>query len=271
MQTVTVLMNKSSSKMLELPDEIIDLTITSPPYGKIKDYSEDKEQIGNYEGDLQIEKLREVFKEVFRITKDGGFCAVNIGDYTEEKGYLFPFTAKMVLMMIDIGFKFIRNISWKKPASAQHMFQKFRHHYILDTEPILIFRKQTFFEEEKERRDFADKELLHNVWNITPYSKKEDEHIAIFPDELVKRLITIYTKEGDVVLDPFTGSGTVLDVAFKLNRHSIGYELNKDYCLKATEKISPQQIGLNGEKKLFFYGNETQNKIPEDVFKCLKK
>ena len=257
--------------MKELPDEIVNLTVTSPPYGTIKDYSEDTEQIGNFKGDLQIEKLKEVFKEVYRLTKDGGFCAINIGEYIQEEGYLYPFSAKLTLMMIEIGFKYIRNIIWKKPSSQQNIFSKFKHHYNMDTEYIIIFRKQTFFKEEEEKRDYSDKELLHNVWNIQPNTRtSEDDHIAIFPEELPKRIINLYSKEGDIILEPFTGSGTTINIAYKLQRHSIGYEINKEYCKLIINNINPKQKRLDGLNRLFFYGENGNYIIPEDILKCLK-
>ena len=246
---------KSSTNMEDIENNTVDLIITSPPYGKLKDYSQDANQIGMYEGDTAISMLSRVFLECYRVMKDGAFICINIGEYCDIKGFLYPFQAKLTLMMIDLGFKYFRNITWNKKTRTWQLIGKGPYLYFLATEPILIFRKCEFYELSDDEKTNKIKEietlLKLNVWDIEPYNKKEDEHIAIYPEELVKRLILIYSKEGDIVLDPFTGSGTTLKVANELKRNSIGYEICKEFKNQITNKICAYQTNLFGEKPDF--------------------
>jgi len=232
--------------MNEIKNEEIDCTITSPPYGRLKKYGTENENIGNFSGDLQVEMLSKVFKEVYRTTKDGGFCCINIGEYIDKFGmFLYPFQAKLTLSMIDTGWKYFRNIIWNKKNNTAQIIgdTKTNNHYFLGTEPILIFRKFINYNKNTKGAN-VEQELRLNVWDIAPYIKKEDEHIAIYPKELVRRLMILYSKEKDFILDPFLGSGTTLEVAKELNRNGYGYEIVEKYYDLAKNKLNEEQKRL---------------------------
>jgi len=245
-----------SRKMIEIKDETIDLIITSPPYWHIKDYGKIG-QIGY--GQTLHEYLKDLFmvwKECFRVLKPGRRLCVNIGDqfarsviYGRYK--IIPLHAEVISQCEKIGFDYMGAIIWQKkttmnttggavvmgsyPYPPNGMIE-------IDYEFILVFKKPgTMKEVPKEIKEISKltkeewKEYFTGHWKFG--GEKQINHEAMFPEELPKRLIKMYSFVGDTVLDPFVGSGTTVKVALELKRNAIGYEINEDFLEIIKEKI----------------------------------
>ncbi|MBO7580324.1 MAG: HEAT repeat domain-containing protein [Bacteroidaceae bacterium] len=217
-----------------VPDQSVHLTFTSPPYYNARDYS----IYPSYEAYLKF--LADVFSEVYRITKEGRFLIVNtspvivprISRAHSSKRYPIPFDIHHDL--IKMGWEFIDDIIWMKPEySVKNRIGGFQQHrrplaYKPNTvtEYLMVYRKQTTRLIDWNIHQYSDKIIEEskvpdnfettNVWQICPKSDKV--HSAIFPYDLCKRVIEYYSFVGDLIFDPFGGSGTVGRTAKKLNR-----------------------------------------------------
>jgi site-specific DNA-methyltransferase (adenine-specific) len=168
-----------------------------------------------------------------------------------RKPYI-PLHQYLIEMMNDLGFLMRGEIIWDKGSSASQStawgsWQSASNPVLRDVhEYILVFSKNTYKRErgDKEntigRDEFLD--WTKSVWTFPAVSAKKVGHPAPFPEELPHRLIQLYSYKGDVVLDPFAGSGTTCLVAKRDSRHYIGYEINKQYVKLATERITNLQI-----------------------------
>jgi len=245
-----------SRKMFEIEDESVDLIITSPPYWHIKDYGVPG-QIG-YGQDLHqyLKDIYYVWMECFRVLRKGGRFCLNIGDqfarsviYGRYK--IIPIHAEFILQCEKIGFDFMGSIIWQKKttmnttggANVMGSFPYPPNGMIeIDYEFILIFKKPGH--SKKVSKDIKEaskltKEEWKQYFSGHWYFKgaRQIEHEAMFPDELPKRLIKMFSFVNDTVLDPFLGSGTTIKVALELNRNGIGYEINKDFLKLIKKKI----------------------------------
>lgn len=228
-----------------VPDESIHLTFTSPPYYNARDYS----IYPSYEAYLNF--LGKVFEETHRITKEGRFLIVNtspvivprISRAHSSKRYPIPFDLHAIL--VKQGWEFIDDIIWEKPEySVKNRVGGFQQHrkplgYKPNTitEYLMVYRKQTdklldwnmhqysneIVEKSKVQGDFD----TNNVWQICPKSDKT--HPAVFPSELCKRVIQYYSYVGDLIFDPFAGSGTLGYTAKKMNRFFFLTEKEEKY------------------------------------------
>lgn len=231
--------------MKVLDDESIHLTFTSPPYYNARDYS----IYQSYEEYLDF--LDNVFKEVMRITKEGRFLIVNtspiivprISRAHSSKRYPIPFDLHGRL--VSQGWEFIDDIIWKKPEySVKNRVGGFSQHrkplgYKPNsvTEYLMVYRKPTdrlldwnmrqYPNEVIEDSKVGDGFETTNVWEICP--KFDKVHSAVFPEELCKRVIEYYSYKGDLVFDPFGGSGTFGRVAHKMGRYFFMTELDEGY------------------------------------------
>ncbi len=228
-----------------LKEESVHLTFTSPPYYNARDYS----IYPSYKH--YIEFLAEVFREVYRITKEGRFLILNtspiiiprISRSHSSKRYPIPFDIHPYLM--EMGWDFIDDIVWLKPeASVKNRIGGFMQHrkplgykpnsvteylmvYRKGTEKLLDWNiKQYDWKTVKESK-VADGYETNNVWKIDPCFDKI--HSAVFPVELCKRVIQYYSFKGDLVFDPFGGSGTVGKTAKSLVRYFFLTEKDKKY------------------------------------------
>lgn len=231
---------KSSENMSELPDNSIHLMITSPPYNVGKEYDQDM-SLEEYR-----EFLRRVWKEVYRVLVPGGRACINIANIG-RKPYI-PLHAFIIEDMLNLGFLMRGEIIWVKkgggaPSTAWGTWMSAKNPTLRDEhEYILVFSKK-FFErpktENKEdtitREEFL--EYTRSVWYMKPETAKKIGHPAPFPVELPYRLIQLYSFKGDVVLDPFMGSGQTALACLKTGRFYIGYEINEDYVRLAEKRI----------------------------------
>lgn len=230
----------SSEEMSELPDHSVHLMVTSPPYNVRKEYDED----------LTLEEYREllrtVFKETYRVLVTGGRACVNVANLG-RKPYL-PLHAFVIEDMINAGFHMRGEIIWDKGASAAAStawgsWLSASNPVLRDVhEYILVFSKESFSrkgigkDSTIERDEFL--EWTKSVWHIPAVSARKIGHPAPFPEELPERLIKLYTYRGDVVLDPFAGSGTSCVAALKNGRTYVGYEIEEEYVGLAEARLT---------------------------------
>lgn len=245
--------------MIEVPDESVHLIITSPPYWQLKDYG-NSSQIGfddSYEN--YINNLSLVWQESNRVLHKGCRLCINIGDQFARSVYygrykIIPIRTEIIKFCETIGFDYMGAVIWQKVttcnttggATVMGSFPFPRNGIIkIDYEFILIFKKlgspPRVANEVKEKSKLTTQEwneYFYGHWNFS--GEKQDKHLAVFPEELPKRLIKMFSFVGDTVLDPFLGSGTASLAAKNLNRNSIGYEINEDFL-----PIIKEKLGLN--------------------------
>jgi len=230
---------KSSERMDELPDNSVHLMITSPPYNVTKEYDEDL-TLDEYRA-----MLKRVFAETFRVLVNGGRACINVANLG-RKPYI-PLHAYIIQDMHDLGYQMRGEIIWDKassasPSTAWGSWQSASNPTLRDVhEYILIFTKGDFARLKAGRKSTIGREEFlewtKSVWQFPAERAKRIGHPAPFPLELPRRLIELYTFEGDVVLDPFCGSGTTCLAAKKCGRHYIGYEVKEEYVRLAQQRL----------------------------------
>ena len=248
---------KSSEKMEELPDNSVHLMVTSPPYNVGKEYDKDF-TLKEY-----LEFLRRVWKEVYRVLVPGGRVCINIANLG-RKPYI-PLHAFIIRDMLDIGFLMRGEIIWNKassasPSTAWGSWCSAANPTLRDVhEYILVFSKGTFQRKNvnKRKSTISKEEFLEftkSVWTFSAVSAKEIGHPAPFPVELPYRCIQLYTYEGEVVLDPFMGSGQTAIAAIKAGRYYVGYDIEEEYVRLAERRIKEFLTGCESPKLFEFIG-----------------
>lgn len=227
------IINRTSENMFDIKNNEVDLIVTSPPYWDMKNY-ENGNQIGYSEKyEKYLSRINKVWEECFRVLKDSGSFWLNINTKIYNNS-LKLIHYDFYKQMIKIGFKLWDIVIWHKsvsgPAPNNNLTDKFEYVLIFYKKPGFYFN----FDFEKSKIDYRIPKLkdMGNVWNINRFwgsIGKNYPHPAMFPDELIDRIINFTTIEGDTVLDPFLGSGTTLVVSKKNRRSCVGYEINKDY------------------------------------------
>jgi len=245
--------------MKEIPDESVHLVITSPPYWQLKDYGDGK-QIGfNDSYQEYINNLNLVWNECHRVLHKGCRLCINIGDQFARSVYygrykVIPIRTEIIKFCESAGFDYMGAIIWQKVttchttggATVMGSFPYPRNGIIkLDYEFILIFKKYgnppKVSREIKEKSKLTEEEwnqYFAGHWNFP--GEKQDKHLAMFPEELPRRLIKMFSFVGDTVLDPFLGSGTTALAARNLGRNSIGCEINEEFL-----PVIQDKLGLN--------------------------
>ncbi|MGQ9689554.1 MAG: DNA methyltransferase [Desulfobaccales bacterium] len=254
-----------SREMREVADGSVDLVVTSPPYWHIKDYGM-AGQIGY--GQSLHEYLRDLYRvwgECFRVLRPGGRLCVNVGDqFARAAVYgrykIIPLHAEIIGQGEELGFDFMGAIIWQKkttmdttggaPIMGSYPFPP-NGLVEIDYEFILIFKKpgppKKVTKEIKEASRLTKKEwkeYFTGHWHFG--GTKQAGHEAMFPEELPRRLIRMFTFAGDTVLDPFLGSGTTVKAALDLGRNAIGYEINATF-----EELIREKLGLTDTQLLF--------------------
>lgn len=229
----------SSTDMSAIPDASVHLMVTSPPYNAKKEYDDD----------LTLVEYREllyaVLAETHKKLVTGGRACINIANLG-RKPYI-PLHSYIIEDMLAIGYHMRGEIIWNKASSAGSStawgsWQSAANPVLRDVhEYILVFSKDSFSRKRNEKENSIRKEdfltWTKSVWTFSSVSAKRIGHPAPFPEELPHRLIQLYTFVGDVVLDPFCGSGTTCLSALKSERHYIGYDIEEKYIELATERI----------------------------------
>jgi len=256
--------------MPELPDESVALAITSPPYWHLKDYGVEG-QIG-YGQSLHdyLRSLYQVWSEIYRVLKPGRRLCVNIGDqfaravvYGRYK--VIPLHAEVIAQAEQIGYDYMGAIIWQKRttmnttggATVMGSYPYPPNGIVeIDYEFILIFKKpgksQKVPREVKEASEITKEEwktYFSGHWRFG--GARQMEHEAVFPPELPKRLIRMFSFVGETVLDPFAGSGTTLAEALRLDRNAVGYEINPRFIELIKQKLEPITTPMFGAKATF--------------------
>jgi len=269
---VNKLFNSSCKEMKELADDTVDLVVTSPPYFGCRIYDDGEEGLGR-EMDPRdfVDNLHEIMMEIHRVLKPTGSFYLNMGDsyygnkgfsrnkgkykrgtddhyrdsekYKEDGAYLqfkqlLMVPERLAIKMQDSGWILRNKIVWKKPNPLPAI-SKDRRQPIYEDIYHFVKSKKYYFDYDKSKELKCSKDIIE--CNIEPYKSFDGEsHQATFPEKLITPLILTSSKEGDLVLDPFSGSGTTLAVAKKYNRCYIGYELSLKYCEIIKKRLSNQ-------------------------------
>jgi site-specific DNA-methyltransferase (adenine-specific) len=236
----------TSEEMLQVPDNSIALAFTSPPYNTGKKYEPDMD-LGEYLG-----LISRVAAEVYRVLIPGGRYVINVANLG-RKPYI-PLNAYFYAVHTATGFLPAGEIIWRKGRgssgncawgswkSAKAPGLRDLHEY------LLVLTKEVFGRPDKGESDISGKEFMEatlSVWEIPPERAKRVGHPAPFPVELASRVIKLYSYVGDVVLDPFCGSGTTCVAAKAGNRRWVGYDIAAEYCDLAEGRIAAASIEEN--------------------------
>jgi len=235
----------------------VSLTVTSPPYHNAINYQEHQTSESWYRGtvgisiDSWIEEMAEVFSQVYRVTKPGGFCCIVIGNEIIEGKIKLPLPALLLIRLTKrgVGWKFFEEIIWNKVTggkkrfrvTVQHPYPTYYYPNMMH-EQIIILRKPPFYNA-KDRKsklainDLMKKEIANSVWHIAPVPPSYRRfHPAAFPEEIPYRLIQLYSNVGDLVLDPFVGSGQTTKMARFLRRKYVGIDKSAKYVKIALKR-----------------------------------
>ena len=264
-----------SRKLNKIPDKSVQLIITSPPYWQLKDYGTN-EQIGfNDSYEEYINNLNLVWMECERILSDGCRLCINIGDQFSRSVYygrykVVPIRTEIIRFCEALKMDYMGAIIWQKATTmnttgggaVMGSFPYPRNGILkIDYEFILIFKKLGKFPKptlEQKKNSIMTKEewnqYFSSHWNFS--GVKQSEHIAMFPEELPKRLIKMFSFVGETIFDPFLGSGTTSLAAKNLGRNSIGYEINKEFESVIKEKLNINRLSFDSDTIEFFEDND---------------
>lgn len=284
LSTYHKIINGDSREMLELKDNSMHLAITSPPYWQLKDYGTDN-QIGFHDSyESYINNLNLVWKECYRVLHDGCRLCVNIGDQFARSVYygrykVIPIRAEIIKFCERIGFDYMGAIIWQKVTTSNTTgggVQMGSYPYPrngilkLDYEFILIFKKPGNApkpgKEQKEASKMTAGEwntFFAGHWNFA--GARQTNHIAMFPEELPRRLIKMFSFEGENILDPFGGSGTTSLAAKNLGRNSATFEINPEFIPILKEKIGAVQLDLEGTTYEFITRDQKERNFDERI------
>jgi len=249
------LLNKNivgnAEDMSMVPSNSLHLMITSPPYNVSKEYDKDL-SLPEY-----LSMLTNVFRETYRVLVNGGRACINVANLG-RKPYI-PLSGYLSQIMIEIGFNMRGEIIWNKAGSsgsstawgswlsASNPTLRDAHEYILvfskgDYRRELKKQEQEIKQSTMSKDDF--KEWTKSIWTFKAESARRVGHPAPFPVELPNRLIQLFSFTGDIVLDPFMGSGTTGIAAIKSDRHFVGFDTSEEYIELANQRILPYRQKL---------------------------
>lgn len=270
---------KNSNNMKELPDKSVQLIVTSPPYFNIKDYSLDGYQEKKHSkkkdgqiGDIKkyqdyIDEMLKVWKECYRVLKPNGKLVVNTPLMpmlksqfnTHYNRHIFDINSDIQHSITNnTEFYLFDSYIWNRTnPSKKLMFGSYpypRNFYAQNTiEFITVYVKDgipenNITDEQKSKSELTQSEWIEytqQIWNI-PIPNKSDiafgKHSAIMPEEIVRRCVRLFSFYDELVLDPFTGSGTTLKVAQELGRNFVGYEISESYKTVIEQKLSQVEL-----------------------------
>ncbi|WP_432633625.1 DNA methyltransferase [Brachyspira sp.] len=263
-----------SRRLNKIPDKSVQLIITSPPYWQLKDYGTHN-QIGfNDSYEEYINNLNLVWMECDRVLSDGCRLCINIGDQFSRSVYygrykVVPIRTEIIRFCETLKLDYMGAIIWQKATTmnttgggaVMGSFPYPRNGILkIDYEFILIFKKlgnppkPTL--EQKQNSILTKEEwnqYFSSHWNFS--GVKQSEHIAMFPEELPKRLIKMFSFAGETIFDPFLGSGTTSLAAKNLGRNSIGYEINREFEPIIKEKLNINQLSFDSDTIEFLEDN----------------
>jgi DNA modification methylase len=251
----------------QIPDGAVHLVVTSPPYASLKRYEDHPSQLGHIDDyDSFLTELDRVWAECFRLLVPGGRIACVVGDVcvSRRQGgrhYVLPLSADIQVHGRALGFDVLTPIRWLKVAnikleasnSSRFLGKPNLPNGIIknDLEHILFLRKPGGYRKptpEMERRSHITtddySEWFSPIWSVSGASTRE--HPAPYPKEIAKRLIRMFSFAGDVVLDPFAGTGTTNLAALETERNSIGVEIEPKYLSMIERRL--HQIPISGAR-----------------------
>ena len=246
--------NDDARKMEQLAENMVDLVITSPPYFNLVNYNDDN-QIGITETyDNYIKSLNKVWKRCIYALKENGTICINICNSLEltrkNNNNYFDIKHDIEDFFVNNDFYIEGTIIWNIYNDNYFNNQVVRYHeaypssknIILNNyEYVLIFKRKKDFKQHN--KDFSDTNLINCIWNIPwDYNTRP----PAFPKDLVDKLILLYSKENDIILDPFMGQATTAIRALKNNRKFITYEINKDVYDIGIQKIKEVEGEIYG-------------------------
>ena len=250
------------SLMRELPEASIDLTVTSPPYDELRTYK-------GFTFDY-----KSVIQELYRLTKPGGVVVWVVGDSTtngSESGSSF----RQALYFMDVGFKLHDTMIYEKNSSAfpaartsKRYTQIFEYMFVFCKGKIrkditlladkpnkwaghtnwgnnTQYDKDGNLKQTNNIKPVPDFSLRNNIWKYSVGFNDKTGHPAVFPEQLAQDHILSWSNKGDIVLDPFMGSGTTAKMAVLNNRHYIGFDISEEYCNIARDRINKYDTGVN--------------------------
>jgi len=250
--------------MKRIPDGFIDLTVTSPPYDNLRTYN-------GYIKHWSFEKFKAIAKELYRVTKPGGVVVWVVGDAT-IKGSETGTSFRQALFFIECGFNLHDTMIYKKhaphPPNVRY-WQCFEYMFVFSKgkpktfNPLMQMKKcieknsnSTYRQKDGSLKTLNENaikrfkkaaqnnyRIADNIWEIqagyitSTKDKYAYKHPAIFPEKLAQDHILSWSNPGDIVFDPFLGSGTTAKMALLNSRNFIGFEISKEYCDIANERI----------------------------------
>lgn len=236
----------SAEAMPELADDSVALMVTSPPYHVGKDY----DSAAGFDDYLAL--LQRVFEETHRVLEPGGRVAVNVANLG-RKPYL-PLSHHVAAILASIGFHMRGEVIWRKGRGASGScafgsWMSAKNPVLRDLhEYVLVFSKGRMDRVRQGQSTISREEFLAatlSVWEIPPESAARVGHPAPFPVALPRRLVELYTFAGDVVLDPFLGSGSTAVAAVESGRRFVGYEIEPGYVAAARSRVAAARDAQN--------------------------
>lgn len=244
--------------MRELPDGCIDMTVTSPPYDNLRTYN------GNI-SQWSFEKFKQIAKELYRITADGGVVVWVVGDAT-IKGSETGTSFRQALWFMKCGFWLYDTMIYqtsKPPMNDRRYQQSFEYMFVFSKGKPKVFNPiqekckyagkivdGTYYNADGSMKKRSIVGAVHdtkpkeNIWRIVERGKSKG-HPAAFPYQLAHDHIISWSNEGDTVLDPFLGSGTTRIAAYDTNRNFIGYEIDETYFRLQEERFERHTAQMN--------------------------
>ncbi len=265
-----------------IEDKSVHLVLTSPPYFNLKEYKGGKNQLGIIDDYQQfLDELEKVWNECYRVLVPGGRIVCVVGDVClsrkkNGRHVVMPLHSDIAVSCRKIGFDNLNPILWHKISNASFeanskssiLGKPFEPNAIIknDIEYILMERKPGGYRkptEEQREKSKINKEDFYNwfsqIWEM-PGASTKNGHPAPFPLELATRLVKMFSFVGDVVLDPFCGSGTTMLAAANTGRNSIGVETEQEYCTQIINRMN-QNLNFFSEFKTKFIDMDFKEKL----------
>lgn len=265
-----ILVGNCKDVLRRLPENTVQLTITSPPYRNAIDYDMHASGGGGYyRGKLKLttaeylDDMTEIFGDkVYRVTKDGGYCCIVIANEVVN-GTILPLPHMLLSRLVEPFGKWQlhEEIIWHKVTGGTNRYGSFvinpypkYYRANIMHEFILILRKGDVSSGRTRRKDALPatheewtKEIANSVWHIAPVPPGYIEHPCPFPEEIPYRLMKLYSYEGDTVLDPFNGSGQTTKVAHHFGRRYLGMDVVAEYVQLAKMRIAREPLHIRNE------------------------
>ena len=270
-----------------LKDNSVHLVLTSPPYFNLKEYRRGRNQLGLI-NDYQsfVNELKKVWKECFRVLVPGSRVVCVVGDVClsrKKNGHhaVMPLHSDIAVSCREIGFDNLNPILWHKISNATFeanttssiLGKPYEPNAIIknDLEYILMARKPGGYRkptEQQKAESRIDKEDFHNwfsqIWEM-PGASTKNGHPAPFPLELATRLVKMFSFVGDIVLDPFCGSGTSMLAAMNTDRNSIGVETEEYYCQSTMQRLQKNRTLFSEYNIAYVDISKEKDRIEEET------